>query len=103
MRTTDTTKRRSDATGASRPSSVVAALEQRHVHGVDLVVGGQRRRRDALVAAAQDLAHALEVLVDPDAHELDLQPDLVELVVEARCGRERHGRLPSAQPNRPVM
>ncbi len=53
------------------------------MHVVDLVVGRQRRRHDALVAAvAQHAAHPLEVLVDPDAHELDLQSQLVELVLE---------------------
>ena len=59
---------------------VVAALGERHVHGVDLVVGRERLRgRGVGVAGREDLAHALEVLVDAHAHELDLQAELLEL------------------------
>ena len=36
--------------------------------------GGQRR-----VAGLEHLAHALEVLVDPDAHHLDLEAELLQL------------------------
>ena len=36
-----------------------------------------------LVAGAEHVAHALEVLVDAHAHQLDLEAELVELVVEA--------------------
>ena len=49
-----------------------------------------------LVAGVEHGPHALEVLVDPDGHHLDLQPELVELGGEAGA----HGR--SAHPNRPV-
>ncbi len=49
------------------------------------------------------VAHALEVLVDAHAHELDLEAELVELLVEAvphRLAVSRR-RLP-CQPKRPV-
>ena len=43
---------------------------------VDLIVGRQRRGHDVAdgIAVVEHLAHALQVLVDPHAHELDLQP-----------------------------
>ena len=59
---------------------VVAALGEREVHGVDLVVVAQRLLGDLGVAAAQDLAHALEVLIDADRHHLDLEPELLQLL-----------------------
>ena len=79
-RSTDTTKRRSDATGRLAGQQVVAALGERHVHGVDVVVG-VRRPASATSGSpwSEHLAHALEVLVDPHRHQLDLQPELVEL------------------------
>jgi hypothetical protein len=40
----------------------------------------------------QYVAHPLEVVVDLDAHQLDLQPQLVELALER----------PSHHPKRPV-
>ena len=58
---------------------VVAALGERHVHGVDVVVGGDGLAATRAIAGGQDLAHALEVLVDPHAHELDLEAQLLEL------------------------
>ena len=50
----------------------------------------------------EDVAHALEVLVDPHAHQLDLQAELLELVVEGDPQRDRRVAL-LTQPNRPVM
>ena len=61
---------------------VVAALGERHVHGVDLVVRQERLADELAVAGGQHLAHALEVLVDAHRHQLDLQPELVELAGE---------------------
>jgi hypothetical protein len=46
------------------------------------------------VAVVEHLPHALEVLVDAYPHELDLQAELVELLVEDRAQRNgsRFGR-----------
>jgi hypothetical protein len=52
------------------------------VHGVDLVVGLQRLGGHVGVAGLQDLAHPFEVVVDAHPHELDLEPELVQLLVE---------------------
>ena len=57
-----------------------------------------------LVAGAQHRAHPLEVLVHAHAHQLDLEPQLLELLLEpvphrlAGAGRQAG----HAQPNRPV-
>src|SRR4051812_27626919 len=51
---------------------VVAALGERHIHRVDVVVGAERHRHEAHVASLEHLAHALEVLVDANGHQLDL-------------------------------
>ena len=62
------------------------------MHGVDLVVGRDGGREGAaLLAVVEDLAHALQVLVDAHAHQLDLDAQLVELLVEDRseAGPER--------------
>ena len=70
---------------------LVAALQQRDVHGVDLVVGVEGGVHDArLLAVVEDLAHPFQVLVHAHAHELDLQPELVELLVED--GPQRYRR-----------
>jgi hypothetical protein len=51
---------------------------------------------------AEHVTHALEVLVDPHAHELDLQAELLQLVVEGDAQRDRSLAV-AHQPNRPVM
>ena len=66
----------------------------------------------ALATGAQELAHQLQVLVDAHPHHLDLEPELVELGLEAgvqarreRIGPRRGGighRVHLDQPNRPV-
>ena len=73
------------------------------MHGVDLVVGREGGVDDARlgVAVVEHLAHALQVLVDAHAHELDLQPELVELLVEdgpQRYWRRRSTSWHSAEP-----
>ena len=61
----------------------VAALGERHVHGVDLVVGGDRPPSASAASPVRStLAHALEVLVDAHAHQLHLEAQLVELLAE---------------------
>ena len=79
----------------------VAALGERHVHGVDLVVGLEGQLGQRRVAGAEALAHPLEVLVDAHAHQLHLQAQLVELLAEPvphGLDRLRVG----AHPKRPV-
>ena len=68
---------------------VVAPLRERHLHGVDLVVGGEGQVGLALVPVEEHRAHALEVLVHADAHDLHLQAELFELGLIGRSGR-RH-------------
>ena len=58
-RSTDTMRRRSEATGCLARQQDVAALGERHVHGVDVVVGVERLRRGPQVAGAQHVAHAV--------------------------------------------
>ncbi len=58
---------------------LVAALGERHVHGVDVVVRADGVGGDPGVAGLEHLAHPLEVLVDQHAHHLDLQTQLLEL------------------------
>ena len=76
------------------PDEVVGPLGERHGHGVDVVVGRQRPGCDLEVAGGEDHPHAGERLADPHGHDLDLQPQLLELSGEAGA----HG----AQPKRPV-
>ena len=95
-RSTETTKRRSDATGCFPAQQVVAALGQRHVHGVDLVVGHERQGDDTNVALAERVAHPFEVLVDAHAHQLHLEAELIQLGGEGRPNRA------VCHPNRPV-
>ena len=79
-RSTDTTNRRSLAHRRLAAQQVVAALGERHVHGVDVVVGGDGALRPASASPVREhLAHALEVLVDPHRHQLHLEAELLEL------------------------
>src|SRR4029450_5568054 len=58
---------------------LVAALQQRQVHGIDLVVGTERLVHQVQIARPQGVAHQLQVLVDAHTHQLDVQLQLVEL------------------------
>ncbi len=71
---------------------VVAALGERDLHGVDLVVGGHGLLRFAGVAVVEHRAHAFEILVHPHAHQLDLESELLELGLVSRTGRRHVGR-----------
>ena len=92
MRTTDDDEAQVGGHRLLAGQQVVAALGERDLHGVDLVVGGQRQLGLAEVAVVEHGAHALEVLVHPHTHQLDLESELLELGLVSRPGRRHVGR-----------
>ena len=66
---------------------LVALLDQRHVHRVDVVVGRNRAFGRGFVAGQQHLTHALEVLIHEHTHDLGLQLQLLEIGGEVQTKR----------------